>query len=646
MNAKSSSKLFILSLAVVALVGIPLIVYSVSMQQEVRSRADTTQTSETCGTTNQSVLYYQTNAQPYSWTTQDPYYTDIASIRAQDKGKTFTDNKNPWGYEVYACDSHGGTIKTEDGKATDSYSKDVHDICIPQATMSNGMKLWTTANSCPVDHQENYDGPSQTEDNRTLNGTGKPNSQISICTTKRGTSGENPFFNVKKTFNYQPFMCQGSDAVVMSARPDPQNPECSTLDAKDVALHPENYTASQLSCFLYFDDFAVISTDKNGVHQEIKIGADYHPYPLPQPSQSLCSLFTQGSGDYDLTVKLYDNYASMYGSGNIWITSKQALTCPTPTVSPSPTPNVCSPDKGTCAWDPLDGASGYNVVVKQTDTGDVVQSTSVGQDVTQSTFPMIQGKPYQCSVTPTNLCGAGDTATSSAKICQPSVTPTPGLCPSGTSDQGVCRWDALDGATSYNVSVTDTTTGQTVRSDTVQAPTAEFSFPDNGTDTYVCKVTPVNLCGQAPPTQSPPSTCTSPTPTVPNPTPTVLPSPTPKPSPTPTPTPSPTVTPSPTPTPTAKPTPTPVVIVKTITQPPQQTVVQQPGQTTTVQTPGRTVVQPQTQTQTVYVTQPPQVVQGSPVPTVMATGNTTPTVVLVGTSALLLLAGGLIFFIL
>lgn len=300
----------------------------------------------------------------------------------------------------------------------------------------------------------------------------------------------------------------------------------------------------------------------------------------------------------------------------------------------APSSNFCPTNpqnnQGSCEWDPINGAKGYHVVVTETDTGEIVQSTSVTADAKQSAFPMIPGKPYRCTVTATNVCGAGKPATSPINICNgpsptPTPTPIPPACQSGTSPLGVCTWDGLDGAKTYKVNVQDLTTGQTIASSTVQAPNTQFSFPDNGTDTYQCSVAPSNVCGTTIPTNSPPSTCTSPTPTIsPSLPPTATPVlPTPTPTAMPTPTPLPTATPAPSATP--FPTPTPVVVVRILTQPPQQTVIQQQPVATSTPRPFSPV---------------------TPVPTIMATGETTPTVVLLSTSALLFLAGGLIFFIL
>ncbi len=339
--------------------------------------------------------------------------------------------------------------------------------------------------------------------------------------------------------------------------------------------------------------------------------------------------------------------------------SYQAVSnCPVPQTNFCPNPQA---NQGTCEWETLDGAKGYTVVVKETDTGNTIQSVSVTGDATQSAFPMMPGKPYQCTVSATNECGGGATTTSPTKTCTvptptPTITPTPPACLNGTSTQGVCQWDALTGAITYNVAVKDLTIGKTVSSDTVQAPATQFPFTDNGVDTYECDITAVNVCGNSPPSKSPPNTCTSPTPTpavtasptptiVVLPTPTVRPTPsptaTPTPKPSPTPTPLPTATPVPTATPRPLPTPTPVVIVRILTQPPQQTIVRVPGQTQTIIQQG----QPQTVVQQPAPT-PRPFSPVTPVPTVMPTGNTTPTFILVGTSAILLLAGGIIFFIL
>jgi len=328
--------------------------------------------------------------------------------------------------------------------------------------------------------------------------------------------------------------------------------------------------------------------------------------------------------------------------------------------SSTPTTNFCPTgqqnNQGICSWDTLPGAQGYNVVITETDTNQTIQSTTVDKTATQSAFVMTPDKPYKCVVTPTNECGVGTPAASPVKTCTaptptPSPTPTPPACLNGSTSQGTCSWNGLSGAASYNITITDQTNQQNTKY-TVQAPNTQLNFPDNGIDTYICSVTANNVCGNSPPTQSPPSSCTVPTPTIPvttvpsatptpTPKPTATPTPTPTPLPTATPTPRPTATPTPRPTVTPFPTPTPVVIVTVLTQPPQQTIIHTPGQTQTIvqQGPPQTVVQQPQST-------PRPFSPVTPVPTVLPTGNTTPTYILVGTSAILLLAGSLIFFIL
>ncbi len=220
---------------------------------------------------------------------------------------------------------------------------------------------------------------------------------------------------------------------------------------------------------------------------------------------------------------------------------------------PAATMNYCpvsgQNNQGLCEWTPVSNATGYNVVVKELDTGTtgtVVLSTTVSQNASQIAFPMSPGTPYTCTVTPTNTCGAGSPTTSTAKVCPLSPVPSQAISPT--------------------------------------------------------------------PTLSPsPIPSLSPTPIL-----SISPTPAPTATPAPTSTPAPTATPLPTSTP--LPTPTPIVIVRTITQPPQITI--QPTPTPKPYSPV------------------------TPVPTVMATGDTTPTFILAGASTVLLLAGGLIFFIL
>lgn len=328
-----------------------------------------------------------------------------------------------------------------------------------------------------------------------------------------------------------------------------------------------------------------------------------------------------------------------------------------------PAPPFCpaNPEitEGLCKWEPIEGATGYEVEVSETASGNVVHKELAATTASQSAFPMVPGKGYACTVTPINACTKGPKVKSPEKVCSaPTPTPTAPVCPAPPLKQGVCKWDPVDGAFDYNISVKASPSGETVKSGTVKAPETKFTFDADPEQTYICIVTAANKCSESPPAESPPISCKVPTPTPTTPAPTdVTPSPsptiTPSPSPTNTPTPTPTNTPTPTPTPTATPTPTPIptstpmptptpVIIVRIppnrlppTNPPPQIIVQQPP--VIVQQPPMGGGQP-----IPTATFSPQ--QPTPVPTIPPTGPLSAPTILVGASVILLAIGSLIFF--
>lgn len=319
--------------------------------------------------------------------------------------------------------------------------------------------------------------------------------------------------------------------------------------------------------------------------------------------------------------------------------------------------------EGLCKWEPVDGATGYEIEVVESANGNVVKQEVTSATASQSAFMMIPGRGYECKVTPINACGKGPTVKSPEKVCKaPDPTPTIPACPAEPLKQGVCKWDALEGAEEYKITVKDNETGQTVSSGTVKAPATDFKFTADPIKEYVCSVVPVGKCSEGPPAESPPTACTVPS-VSPSPSPSVSPSPTvpapsatpttPPPSPTPTTPPTPTLTPTvpPSPTPTRPaPTPTPVVIVRIPPNnlPPQNNPPQQPP--VIVQQPPANTAQPP-----VGAAQPPVVVQqpaapqtqiqATPAPTMKPTGALTNSLVLVGASIVLLIAGAMAFFI-
>lgn len=326
---------------------------------------------------------------------------------------------------------------------------------------------------------------------------------------------------------------------------------------------------------------------------------------------------------------------------------------------------------GLCKWEQVEGATGYEVEVVESANGTVIKQEVTSATTSQSAFMMIPGRGYECKVTPINACGKGPTVKSPEKICKaPEPTPTVPACPAEPLKQGVCKWDALEEANEYKVTVKDNENGQTVSSGTVKAPNTNYKFTADPVKKYVCNVVPVGKCSEGPPAESPPTSCTvpsgspapspTPSPTAPAPPPSVTPT-TPPPSATPTtpppsatpttppPSPTPTVPPSPTPTRPA-PTPTPVVIVRIPPNnlPPQNNPPQQPP--VILQQPPANSARPP-----VGAAQPPAVIQQpaapvvqqqvTPAPTMKPTGALSNSLVLVGASIILLIAGSLVFFI-
>jgi hypothetical protein len=91
----------------------------------------------------------------------------------------------------------------------------------------------------------------------------------------------------------------------------------------------------------------------------------------------------------------------------------------------------CSFEQASCSWDPVVGATNYNVVITEVDSGSVIKNEQVASTNTKITFPVIQGKTYKCDVSATNSCGALSPTASQSLLCQvegfatPAPTPTP-----------------------------------------------------------------------------------------------------------------------------------------------------------------------------------------------------------------------------
>ena len=317
---------------------------------------------------------------PYEHTVQEPYYycpwCPIHNVPNTYKGQTFLDNFNHWGYEIYVCDSKGGTIKRQPRNVPlDFYAKRDKDICIPQATIDEQDRKRWPKGICPnisglecFEIQHLIDGPHQTEDTRTLNGTGLPNSQINICTRELGRPGDNPYLNITEDFVYKPFMCQEqeSNEIMLAGREDPYAEECLALVGKEaeVFASPFDYSESELSCFLYFGDMAKVWVCKKGEEERGRGECAFRQlsnsingiHPAPQPSENLCDLFDNGEGVYEVTIQLFDSGSVVYGNGDLWLTYVGHLPTPTPIPTGSIAGYVWEDTNDVC---PADGTNKY-----------------------------------------------------------------------------------------------------------------------------------------------------------------------------------------------------------------------------------------------------------------------------------------------
>lgn len=61
--------------------------------------------------------------------------------------------------------------------------------------------------------------------------------------------------------------------------------------------------------------------------------------------------------------------------------------------------------------------------------------------------------------------------------------------------QADCGWEPVEEAATYNISITETDTGNVIRDDSVPASTTGVSFPVTQGMTYKCEIEAVNDCG-------------------------------------------------------------------------------------------------------------------------------------------------------
>lgn len=74
-------------------------------------------------------------------------------------------------------------------------------------------------------------------------------------------------------------------------------------------------------------------------------------------------------------------------------------------------------------------------------------------------------------------------------------------------DTASCSWDAVTGAASYNIKITQVESGTVIRNDSVGASTTRIVFPVIQGKTYQCDISAVNSCGATGGTGSHSLTC-------------------------------------------------------------------------------------------------------------------------------------------
>ncbi len=185
--------------------------------------------------------------------------------------------------------------------------------------------------------------------------------------------------------------------------------------------------------------------------------------------------------------------------------------------------------------------------------------------VEPSTEPITDAATLEETVTPTVTAPVAELGGLEATVAPTQALVSALSCP---ANGAICAWDAVIGATGYNVSVVDTTTSDVLIKRTVSSTSVNFTPIIN--HTYTCSVTAQNDCGVSGLAVAENTCRSNVTPTV-----TQAPSATPTTGPSATPTPGPSATPGPSVTPTP---PSGTVIVQNGPQP----TIPSAGSSTTV----------------------------------------------------------------
>lgn len=119
---------------------------------------------------------------------------------------------------------------------------------------------------------------------------------------------------------------------------------------------------------------------------------------------------------------------------------------------------------------------------------DIRSNASTSLNDTTGTLPTV---PPTATTTPSTLACTTPTQVINVKMEYPANT-------GGTTynfTQASCTWDAVAGATSYSIKITQVETSSVVKTDSVATGTTNYAFAVTPNNTYKCEISAVNACG-------------------------------------------------------------------------------------------------------------------------------------------------------
>ncbi len=150
----------------------------------------------------------------------------------------------------------------------------------------------------------------------------------------------------------------------------------------------------------------------------------------------------------------------------------------------------------TLSWDPVAGATSYNIYCNTTGGVTTADTSIAGVTSPYTRTGLTNGTTYYCIVT--SVSSVGESAPSAEVSATPSKAPTNVKATAGDS-QVTLTWDPVTGATSYNL-YCNTTGGVTKADTSITGVTSPYTRTGltNGT-TYYCIVTATNANGESAP---------------------------------------------------------------------------------------------------------------------------------------------------